>query len=348
METKFKLLLAVVFLTGNWKLRTENCFSQDIHFSQFNMAPLIQNPAMVAANYDIEAIMNYKDQWRSVGSPYKTGNLSYDMKLGKNGASKGFWGAGINIFNDKAGDSQMKTTMANISLAYHVKLNVKNTLGGGLMAGFGQRSVNYEALQWMSQYDGTSYNAALPNAETKGSTSFTYSDIAGGLVWRYRADETQSDLLKANLGLSVFHPHQPHYSFDDTDEKLKIKSVAHGNLNYKFKNTNTSVIPDFAFYLQGTTKELVVGSFVRYALKEESRYTDFTKGAAFSLGVHYRNKDALILSYLLEMGQYALGISYDVNVSGLKAVTNARGGIEFSLRFVTPTPFVRSKSNARF
>lgn len=324
------------------------CFSQDIHFSQFNMTPLLANPAMAAANNNIEAIINYKDQWRSVGSPYKTGNLSYDMKLGKNIANKGFWGLGFNTYSDKAGDSQMKTTMANISLAYHVKINSYNTLGGGLMGGFGQRSVNYDALQWASQYDGVAYNAALPNAETKGSISFTHSDIGGGLVWGYKKGVSRSNQIKVNLGVSVFHPHQPGYSFDGTDEKLKMKSVVHGNLFYKFKNTNLSVIPSFVFYSQGKAKEFVIGSLFRHSLKEESIYTDLKKRAALALGLHYRNKDALILSYLLEIGQYTLGISYDVNVSGLKAVTEARGGIEFSLRFIVPSSFSYTKSNARF
>ena len=33
------------------------------------------------------------------------------------------------------------------------------------------------------------------------------------------------------------------------------------------------------------------------------------------------------------------GISYDINVSNLSLASNSRGGLEFSVRLVTPNPF---------
>ena len=53
--------------------------AQDIHFSQFWMSPLIQNPANAGGEEDIRAILNYRDQWKSIGTPYKTFNASFDM-----------------------------------------------------------------------------------------------------------------------------------------------------------------------------------------------------------------------------------------------------------------------------
>jgi hypothetical protein len=47
-------------------------FGQDIHFSQFQTQPLTQNPALVGVKFDFAANVNYKDQWRQIGSPYKT------------------------------------------------------------------------------------------------------------------------------------------------------------------------------------------------------------------------------------------------------------------------------------
>jgi hypothetical protein len=57
--------------------------AQDIHFSQFSMAPLIQNPAMAGAAYNMQGIVNYKEQWKSVETPFKTFNASFDMRLKK-------------------------------------------------------------------------------------------------------------------------------------------------------------------------------------------------------------------------------------------------------------------------
>ena len=44
-----------------------------------------------------------------------------------------------------------------------------------------------------------------------------------------------------------------------------------------------------------------------------------------------------------EIGNFALGISYDLNVSQLRASSNMRGGMEISLRFVNPNPFSYGK-----
>jgi hypothetical protein len=75
-------------------------------------------------------------------------------------------------------------------------------------------------------------------------------------------------------------------------------------------------------------------------LKEASKYTGIYKESALSLGAHYRVGDAVIPSLLLEMGSFAVGIGYDLNVSGLKAATQSRGGMEVSIRYISPNPFV--------
>lgn len=345
LRSKLKSLTVLILFIGP----TVSCFSQDIHFSQFWMTPLLQNPSMAGATHDLQAVINYKNQWNSVADPYKTFNVSFDMRLGGKKSSNGFWAAGVNIFSDKAGDSKMGTTEASLSLAYHLMLNANSTLGGGVMGGFVQRSLNTSQLQWMNQYNGTAYNPALPSGETNIPQNFSFADLGAGVVWSYSKGEsymTNNNHIKANIGISVFHPHQPEYSFYGSGEKLSMKTVFHGNVLYGMKNTNLSVVPGYAVYLQGKSTEIVFGSLFRYRTKENSKFTGYVKGSAIALGLHYRNNDALVPSFLIEIDQFALSISYDVNVSGLKTATNGKGGVEISLRFVNPSPFLYSK--ARF
>ena len=56
-------------------------FAQDIHFSQYRETPMLINPAQTALNKDVRIILNYKDQWRSFVSPYKTFAFSGEMKI---------------------------------------------------------------------------------------------------------------------------------------------------------------------------------------------------------------------------------------------------------------------------
>ena len=76
----------------------------------------------------------------------------------------------------------------------------------------------------------------------------------------------------------------------------------------------------------------------RYLLKEESNYTDFEKGRALSLGVHFRAKDAFIASMLLEIGPFDFGMSYDFNISNLENASSGRGGYEIAIRYSGQNP----------
>jgi len=55
-----------------------------------------------------------------------------------------------------------------------------------------------------------------------------------------------------------------------------------------------------------------------------------------------------IPSFLIETGSFAFSISYDVNLSGLSAVSNGQGGYELSIRYVSPNPFGTKKTSVRF
>jgi type IX secretion system PorP/SprF family membrane protein len=131
---KKKLLFIAGLLTGTVVI------SQDVHFSMFNYAPMTLNPANAGAEDEIRVNLNYRNQWKSVTSEFKTMAGSYDMRIV--GIGNGYLAGGINFFNDKSGDSQMKMSQANLSLAYHLKVADGHTVGLGLLGGFAQRSMN--------------------------------------------------------------------------------------------------------------------------------------------------------------------------------------------------------------
>lgn len=321
--------------------------SQDIHFSQFYMTPLLLNPAQTGAQNNIRATLNYKNQWNSVADPFTTYNFSYDMSLNKKKHVSGFSAVGVNLFSDKAGSAGMGTFQGNLFYAYHVNLSDRSTLGGGLYCAYAQRSVSFDDLQWGNQYDGMAYNAILPSGELAGSNSFSYLDLGGGVHWKFSKNErymTGNDQRTFNAGIAVFHLNSPKYSFYDTGEKLHLKEVIYGTALIGIGNTNLSIVPGFFFTKQGKANELFLGSLFRFQFKESSKITGFVKGSSMSAGIYYRNSDAVVATILYEISQYSVGISYDVNLSGLKTASRGKGGIEIALRFVSPNPFLYQKS----
>lgn len=323
-------------------------FAQDIHFSQFYMNPLQQNPAMAGAVYGMEANINYKDQWRAVGAPYKTFALGYHMRYEKKRSQKGFLAGGVAFFSDQAGDSKMGTGQGNFSLAYHVKANEYNRFGGGVQVGYFQRKIDYTNLTWASQFDGTAYNSALSPGIGAGQTAFTRMDVGAGLSWVY--NNTGGDIkvtdnhdLNFNAGVAVMHLNRPKYSFLGTDERLPMKVVVHGNAVISLgESSKMAVVPGFMYYRQGPAQEIYMGTLLRYLIAQDSKFTGFKNGAAMYWGAYLRTRDAVTAKFILEYAGWGFGVSYDINVSSLKQASNTRGGIEFSLRFVAPNPFMKT------
>lgn len=323
-------------------------FAQDIHFSQFYMNPLQQNPAMAGAVHGLEANINYKDQWRAAGAPYKTFALGFHMRFDKNRDNNGYLAAGANFFSDKAGDANMGTGQGNFALAYHAKLNPYNRLGAGMQVGYFQRSMDATGLQWASQFDGFDYNNSLGGGMVNGQPSFTKVDMGAGLSWVY--NNTGGDIkvtdnhdLNFNAGIAVMHLNRPKYSFVGSDERLPMKVVVHGNGVISLaENSKMAICPGFMYYRQGPAQEIYFGTLFRHLLAQDSKFTGFKSGAAFYWGAYMRTRDAVSAKVLFEYAGWGFGVSYDINVSSLKTVTNTRGGIEFSLRFVAPNPFQKT------
>ena len=346
IHTSFSMKKIVLFaaFVGIGCATVQKTLAQDIHFSQYYNSPLTLNPALAGAYMDNRVSLNYKDQWRSVATAYKTLAFSYDMKLFKDKWQNGYLGAGLNVFSDRAGDANMATTQINLSIASHRKLNAHNSVSLGLQGGYAQRAINTNKLTWDNQYQNGAYDPGLPSGENFATNKFGLADFSAGFQWQYGKDEmyiSGNDAFKANFGAAYFHVNQPKYSFlANSSERLYSKLVMHGNMFIGIKNTSSGLVPSFLYTRQGSAQELMVGAMVKYLLKEDSKYTGFVKGAAVSIGGSYRFQDAVVLQGLLEMGQYALGISYDINTSDLSNASNGRGGIEIMLRFVNPNPFM--------
>ena len=344
--TDFYKVVLLFLLLAAWKWNKE-VIAQDIHFSQYFMSPLLQNPAMAGAENGLEGNITYRTQWKSVTVPYKTYGASVHGRFSKKNSKKNFFAAGLNVNYDEAGDGLLKTTTFNLSLAYHVRINKTHTLGLGFMSGFGQRKIDSGNFEWGSQYVGGSYNAGNPIGENMSNPNFSYLDFASGIVWSFnnqsgRIKVATNNFMRGSLGFSVYHFNKPDYSFNNTGEKLWLKYVAHGNLLLSLPGSKLAVNPGFLFYSQGPNRELMLGGMVRYELLPESKYTGIYKGAGAYLGAYVRAGDAIVISSMIELSGYAIGFSYDANLSNLRPATNGRGGFEISLRIIGNGSFGKS------
>lgn len=336
MMNKLRLILIVtVLLSGALQ-------AQDIHFSQYFMSPLNLNPGLTAEHDGkIRLISNYKSQWSSVTSnPYKTVAFSADGPV-----KKGKLGAGINFFNDKAGDSKMGQNQVNLSLSTSVKINQQNSIRVGLQGGWVQRSADIGGVTFGNQLDGKGFNSALPSGEAV-VPSYSYIDVGSGIFWNYVKDNQ----LTIYSGVAGNHLNSPKYTYyANGNDKLAMRFTAHGGAMYHIKHTKTTIVPTYLYLKQGPYSELNVGAAVKYGLGMDSKYTGVNESSSIYFGGYYRMKDALIVYSRYDFKNFlSLGLSYDINLSKLKTASSGKGGLELSLLYILKDKNVTVKTKPSF
>jgi type IX secretion system PorP/SprF family membrane protein len=342
-----KLKSLIIIVLG---IVSTNSFAQDIHFSNMEFSPMTLNPALAGANYDLQAISNYRTQWNAVpgAAPFNTIAVSADMRLNPNKRQRsGNLAAGINFFNDQAGVNRISTNNVAISLAYHLFVGDNSTIGLGLQSGFGQRTLDAANGMWGSQYDGIQYNSSLSSGENLGTPSFSYLDAGAGVVYTYGTDESRmraNDNVRINAGYAVFHVNRPSFSFTGGDDNLYMRHSLFANASISVGSTNFAIEPGVYTQVQGPSTEILMGSDIRVLLKEGSKVTGNIQRTSVAMGVFYRNRDAVVARAMFNYSGMAIGFSYDFNISSLTEVTNARGGAEFFLRWIMDSPLNATKA----
>lgn len=319
------LSLAILFLLACVSISNTN--AQDIHFSQFNAAPIILNPALTGVNgSDYRVAANYRSQWAGLGK-YNTVAASYDMALFRKTPKTNYGGIGVSLFSDRAGDLSLSTTQVNLSMSYTLMLNNKGNqlLTTGLIGGVGYRTIDYSKLTTDSQFGDQGYDPNLPTQENLNTNTKVYGDVGAGFLWSLSPNKVSNYYM----GASAVHLSQPNLSFfGDRNEKLYLKVTIHGGAYFK-AGKKIFLMPNFMFLTQGPHTEFTFGSMVK--IKKSVVPSDKT---AFYVGGYYRLKDAMIFTARVDFMGVNIGISYDVNLSKLTTATKANGGPEISIIYV--------------
>ena len=304
--------------------------AQDIHFSQFEQSPLNLNPAQTGLfDGDYRFAGNHRNQWSSITVPYVTFSASADARVTQFKMKKAFLGVGLLFNTDKAGDGNFGTNQITLSLAYHRVINADSTfivsVGGNL--GYNQNSVDYNNFYFGNQYNGSQFDSNISNDEFFSQDNLHYFDFSLGVNTMYEFENH----YKLNIGIAFMHLNSPEKSFYDNDEsELPNKYNFHSSIDIPIKEKH-SIVPSIVYYRQGTFNELYLGGKFRYALKD----VNFRNVYA---GIWTRAGDAAIFMLGMDYKSWNFGISYDVNYSKLKTVSNGQGGYEISLIYIFSRP----------
>lgn len=308
MKNIFTYLLLISCCVTGWKAN-----AQDPHYTQAHRIPSWYNPA--AAGHGVEHIrltMLYRNQWSSVMSPFKTQGLFFDKQVGK-------VGLGANLVNNSSGDAGIRQLFLNGQISYRFAFG-KNTIASGLQVGFIQKSFDPSKMTFDDQYTpDQGANPTTPTSETFSYTKLTRPDFGGGLLWTF--GHPGKEKFYPYAGVSLQHINQPKESFIEENNFIPRKLTANAGLGIVLSEAIT-ITPMLLFAQQQFSKELLGGVVVKLPLDGR----DNVEG-----GLMFRNKDAAALYAGYQWNNFMLGMSYDVNLSG---VTGGPGAFELTLTYI--------------
>ena len=303
-------------------------YAQDIHFSQFDNAPLFTNIGQTGMfNGDYRFTANYRTQWASVPVPYTTFAVGADMRLLRRKLDKDVLGAGLLITHDKAGDSQLSTSSIVASIAFTKQIAQNIYLFGGTHAGVGQRRFRTDQLRFDDQYTGSgNYDPSTVSADLGNlqNTAFRYFDIGAGFGVRYQ----RSRRSNLNVGVNMFHLNTPKQTFMGTQAQLaaRLNFYASGVFRLAYK---WDLMPSFQYQSQPPYTSTTWGAALRYHLNQ-----NLGRETSVWAGTWVRNRDAIIPTLGLSYQTWQVVLSYDINVSNFSVATNRNGAIELSLMYI--------------
>ena len=317
---KIKILFLPVLLA----MLSVEAWGQDLHFSQYYNTPLLVNPANTGFNpdFDFRAGVNYRNQWASVGSPYKTTSAWGDVKLLGNRIENGWIGLGGMLWKDQAGSGSLTGTTGMVSLAYHQMLGYNSLLSGGFSVGYTQKRIDVTKLTFDDQWNGVFFDANIPSFEPFATNQVSYVDLQAGINYAYFASEN----FYFNAGVSVMHINTPRETFFDASvSNNEISRRYNVFLNASVKVVDTWILnPNVYVSMVGNSREILAGINANRDLGDNG-------ARQLIMGVYYRNNDAIIPLFGYQINDLKMTFNYDATISTLSKSNLTRGAYEISI-----------------
>jgi len=304
--------------------------AQDPHFSQFFSSPLTLNPAFTG-KFDglIRFAADHRDQWPTIPKAYVTTSASVDFGIFKNKLPENdVLGIGFSGLSDQSANSALKLNYGSVSFSYHKAFDEDgyNTLGVGFQGTYSSMMLDITKLNFEDQLTQNGFTGTTSEVLSNGSTQ-NYFDMNAGLLFSGSTD----GINNYYAGAAMYHINQPSVGFIDQMWKLSPRYCMHAGGSFPLGNAftlNASAIAQ----IQNNANETVIGAALSNTLNASANANSPTN---IYFGAWLRLNDAIIPYVGLEFNNLRVGLSYDVNVSQLKAATQSRGGTELSLIYVT-------------
>ena len=294
--------------------------AQDPHFTQAHRLPSWYNPAAVGASTEAMRIAAvYRNQWASVTSPFRTEAFFAEKRVEQHGL-------GFNLVNNHAGPTGFRQLYVGGQWSLSKQIG-KNLFSAGLHLGLLQRSFDPSQMTFDEQYSpDQGSSAALPHSENFAATSRLRPDAGLGFLWRHAGEE--SSRFTPFAGVGATHLNKPRETYILEEGIIEPRYTAQVGTGYRISET-VRLASLIQFSKQAVSNELMASLRGQIKINESSDLEGM---------LLIRNADALAFGVSYRWAQYSIGMSYDVNISG---ISGAPGAAEIMLVY---TPEIRARA----
>jgi type IX secretion system PorP/SprF family membrane protein len=313
--------------------------AQDIHFTQFDAAPMVINPAFTGMfDGQVRAAAIYRNQWASVTVPYVTFGASVDLPLyvDRNGD---YLAGGLQLYKDQAGDANLSNFTGLLSVAYHKFFGVtehsRSDLAVGLQGGYTQESIDLSKLYFGDEYVNGTFVPGISQEYHLGiGNSVNYYLVNAGISF----SQATSDKFGYVIGVAANNINQPNNDIEKKASNTDLLAMRYtGQLGANWLvGSRLSLRPAVLLQSQASATEIVAGNEFHYAVGNDPEFENFS--TAVFLGGWYRTGDAVAVTAGVEFKGFRIGVAYDYNVSTLNSASNGNGGIEIAIKYIAPYP----------
>ena len=264
--------------------------------SQYLFNDFSINPAVAGTKSYAPISISFRRQWMGIDEAPVTQNLMYHTYLGDN------MGFGAQMFNDASGPTRRSGISA--TYAYNIKTSKRTKLSFGLSGSLTQFSIDRDRL--ITEIPG---DVAVMNSNNQ-----LISDCNFGIYWKGESHF---------IGFSSFN------LFENKTNLMALTTPVVNTLNR-------------VFYLNGGYN-FKIGALIELQPSAVLRIMDdnllqidgnlnLTFKNAYSIGLSYRNKDALSFMGGINIGTTTIGYAYDLGISKIKTYNDGTHEVFMSFK----------------
>lgn len=313
-----------------------NLRAQDEHFTLYQWAPLMVNPAKTGAfygTYRVGAI--FRDQAPAFGHIYRTPLFYVDINPTRGLRHWDWVSVGLNVYQDIAGTLGFEKTATWGSLAYHFALNgkapnprrqkpgVKPTQYLTLGIQLGNTRFSFAKLDFEDRVFEDEFNsgALSPDRLKLQNLRQNQSALAIGLMYTIQPSNT----LAIRTGLSAYHLRRIQSLLQSGNRIFLPRYTAFAEADYAL----TPIIglhPSLKWDLRGPSSEFNIQLMSSILFNRQ-------KDIALLPGIGLRAGNALEFLFGLQYGPLRAALSFDLTISDLADIDNRAGAFEIALQY---------------